>query len=645
MVKNGKSERMFVLVLVYKFKKLAQMKNRKYTYSITALITFLIIAVSCERKIDNLELATYPTTADVFIDGFSTGLYYAAYGTSKVTAFSVDNNVKYKGTSSMKFEVPDAGDPNGSYAGGVFGTNPGRDLSGYNVLTFWAKASEPVTIVEVGLGNDMGESKYKVTISNLALNSNWMEFYIPIPDPSVLTQERGMFCYAAAPQNGKGYTFWIDELKFETLGTIAHATFGILNGHDSIKNNAETGEEYQISDFFATFNLPTGVDQKVSLTASYFTFTSSNPSVAAVNDFGRVMIADTGSAVITAQVGSVAAKGSLTINVSGQSIAPTVPAPTPTIPGDKVISLFSNAYTNVKVDTWNTHWLYSTAENEDIQINGDDVIRYRNLNFVGIEFSSQTVDASAMATFHIDMWTPDTTINKTFKVKLIDFGADGVYGGGDDSNSEVSIGSPPLSTQNWISLNIPLSSFTGLSGKSHLAQLVLSGDLPNVYIDNVYFYDNGSTPTEPTTAAPVPTFSAANVLSVFSDSYTNVAGTDFNPNWGQSTIVSQVPIAGNNTLKYKGLNYQGIQLGASQNVSAMSYLHLDFWSANSISLNVFLISTGPVEKSYLLAVPTAGWAGVDIPLSSFSPVDLADVIQFKFVGNGDIFIDNIFFHK
>jgi hypothetical protein len=621
------------------------MKNRKSNYSITALIAVLLLAVSCERKVDSLELATYPTTADVFIDGFSSGLYYSAYGTSKVTAFSVDNNVKYKGTSSMRFEVPDAGDPNGSYAGGVFGANPARDLSGYNVLTFWAKASEPVTIVEVGFGNDMGASKYKVTIPGLALNSNWMQFYIPIPDPSVLKQEAGMFFYAAAPQNGKGYTFWIDELKFEQLGTIAHANFGILNGHDSIENNAETGEEFQISDYYASFNLPTGIDQKVSLTASYFKFTSSNPAVASVDAFGLVKIADTGSAVITAKVGNIEARGSLTINVTGKSVEPADPAPVPTIPGDKVISLYSNAYTNVKVDTWNTHWLYSTAENQDIQIKGDDVIRYRKLNFVGIEFSSQTVDASAMATFHLDIWTPDTTVNKTFKVMLIDFGPNGVFGGGDDSSSEVTINSPPLATQSWISLNIPLSSFTGLLSRSHLAQLVLSGDLPDIYLDNVYFFNDGSTPTEPTTPAPVPTFSAANVLSVFSDSYTNIAGTDLNPNWGQATVVSQVPISGNNTLKYKGLNYQGIQLGSTQNVSAMSFLHLDFWSANSISLNVFLISTGPVEKSYVLTVPTSGWAGVDIPLSSFSPVDLTDVIQFKFVGNGDIFIDNIFFHK
>jgi hypothetical protein len=624
---------------------MTHMKNMKSYYKITALITILLIAVSCERKLDELELATYPATPEIFIDGFSAGLYYAAYGTSKVTAFSVDKEVKYSGTASMRFDVPDQGDPNGSYVGGVFGTNPGRDLSGYNVLTFWAKASQPAILNEVGFGNDMGESKYKVSVTNLAVNSNWMEYYIPIPDPSVLTQERGMFTYAAAPENGRGYTFWIDELKFEKLGTIAHTNFGILNGHDSIKNNAAKGEEYQIAGLYATFNLPTGIDQKVSLSGSYFTFTSSNPSVAVVDDLGTVVIADSGSAVITAKVGDIEAKGSLTINSIGQPVAPTEPASTPAIDSKDVISLYSNAYTNVTVDTWNTHWQYSTAENEFIQIQGDDVIRYWNLNFVGIEFSSQPVDASAMTYFHIDIWTPDPVSGKTFKVLLADFGADGVFGGGDDSNSEVSISSPPLSAQNWISLNIPLSNFSGLTSKSHLAQLVLSGHLPNVYVDNVYFYIGETTPTGPTTAAPVPTFNPTDVISVFSDSYTNVDGTDLNPSWGQSTVVSEVSVDGNNTLKYAGLNYQGIQLGSNQNLTDMGYLHLDYWSASSTSLNVYLISPGPNETAYPLTVPTSGWTSVDIPLSSFSTVDLSDVFQFKFDGNGDIFIDNIYFHK
>ena len=621
------------------------MKNIKSYRSITALIVFLMVAVSCERKIDGLELATYPTTPEVFIDGFSTGLYYSAYGTSNVSAFSVDKEVKYSGTASMRFDVPDLGDPDGSYVGGVFGTNPERDLSDYNTLTFWAKASQPANLNEVGFGNDMGESKYAVSVTNLAVNSNWKQYYIPFPDPSVLEQERGMFFYSAAPQNERGYTFWIDEVRFENIGTIAHSNFGILNGRDSVKNGAENGEVYQIADLYGIFNLPTGIDQKVNLASSYFTYASSNSSVASVDDMGKVLVNNSGTAVITAKVGDMNAKGSLTINSIGKAVGPEEPAPTPTRDSQNVISLYSNAYTNVKVDTWNTHWQYSTAENQFVQIQGDDAIRYRNLNFVGIEFTSQPVDASAMTYFHMDVWTPDPTSGKTFKIMLIDFGANGIYGGGDDSSHEISIASPPLATQDWISLDIPMSSFTGLTSKSHLAQMVLSGDLPNVYIDNVYFYNNGPVPTQPTTAAPTPTRSAANVISIFSDAYTNVAGTDLNPNWGQSTVVSQVPIEGNNTLKYAGLNYQGIVLGSNLNVTGMGYLHLDFWTANSTLLNVYLISPGPVEKPYSLTVPTSGWTSVDIPLSSFSPVDLANLIQFKFDGSGDIFIDNIYFYK
>lgn len=621
------------------------MKNIKTIWSIALLAATLLITGGCERKLDGLKLATYPTEGVVFDDGFTTGMYYSAFGTSKVTAFSLDYSVKYSGSCSMRFAVPDLGDPNGSYAGGVFGSNPARDLSGYNVLTFWAKASQPVTIAEIGFGNDLGASRYQVSVNNLPVNANWMQYYIPIPNPALLTQEGGLLYYAAIPQDGRGYTFWIDDLQFVSLGTIAHSEFGIYEGRDTVIDNLEGGDKINIVGLYARFNLPTGVDEKVNLTASYFTYASSDPSVATVDSVGVVTVADSGSAVITAKVGKEAAKGSLRVISTGKTVGPLAPPPAPTVSSDKVISLYSNAYTNVPVDSWNTHWQYSTAENEFIKIQGDDVIRYKKLNFVGIEFTSQPVNATAMTYFHLDIWTPNSTNNKTFKVKLVDFGADGVIGGTDNSESEVTISSPPLASQQWISLDIPFVCFSGLKSRAHLAQLILSGDLPDIYLDNVYFYDGGPPPPAPTTAAPVPSFAAADVISVFSDAYTNLAGTDFNPNWGQTTVYSKVLIAGTNTIKYAGLNYQGIQLASNQNVSSMGYLHLDYWSSVSVSLKIYLISPGPTEKAYTLSVPTNGWSGADIPLSYFSNVDLTKVMQFKFEGNGDIFIENLLFHK
>ncbi|MBE0423033.1 MAG: DUF5011 domain-containing protein [Lutibacter sp.] len=163
-------------------------------------------------------------------------------------------------------------------------------------------------------------------------------------------------------------------------------------------------------------------------------------------------------------------------------------------------------------------------------------------------------------------------------------------------------------------------------------------------IEQVAGGDNGSG-TAPTAAAPVPTQDAANVISVYSDTYDDIAGTNFNPNWGQATVQSEVTVSGNKTLLYTGLNYQGTQLGSPANVSSMEYLHIDFWTANATALDVFLISTGPVEKAKALTVPTGGvWTSIDISLTDFSPVNLADIIQFKFAGNGDIYLDNIYFY-
>ena len=618
----------------------------KFSFKNLILIFIACFIVSCERDEAELEPATYPTTPEVFIDGFSAGLNYGAFGGSLPTAFQVDEETTYGNTkSSMRFEVPDVNDPRGAYAGGVFFTSVGRDLTEYDALTFWAKASKAANIDLIGFGNDFEIGKYQASIAGVPVNTNWKKYVIPIPDPSLLKNEKGMFFYSEGAENEKGYTFWIDEVKFEKLGTIAHPKFSIMKGED-VNVSAENGQTFQVKDLSFSANLPTGIDQTVNISPNYVEFVSSAPGVATVNNQGLVTVIGAGRSVITAKSSSGNAAGSLIVNSIGEAIKPPVSAPVPTRPAADVISMFSNAYTNVNIDTWNTRWQFSTAEEQFLDIKGDNLIRYRNLNFVGIEFTSTKINASAMTHFHIDLWTPDNTnLPKALKILLVDFGANGQFGGGDDSSHELAFTKPALQTGEWVSLDIPLTNFTGLTNRRNLAQLVLSGDIPNLFIDNVYFYKAPAPPSMPTSAAPIPNRAPSNVISIFSDTYQNVPGSDFNPNWGQATAVSQVAIAGNNTLRYGGLNYQGLALGSPVNVSSMGFLHLDFWSSNSSNLNVFLISPGPKETPYKLTVPTNGWTSVDIPLSAFAGVNLSEVFQFKFDGNGDIFIDNIYFYK
>lgn len=163
---------------------------------------------------------------------------------------------------------------------------------------------------------------------------------------------------------------------------------------------------------------------------------------------------------------------------------PLTAAPDPTFPAQNVISMFSNPYTNVAVDTWQTPWSQGTLT--DMQINGNDTKLYTNLNFVGIETTgSNILDVSGMSHFYFNVWTANMT---SLKVKLVDFGADLSYAGGDDSEHELTF-TPTL--ENWNTYNIPLTNFTSLNSNQHIAQLIFSS-VPVaegvVYVDNVLFH-------------------------------------------------------------------------------------------------------------------------------------------------------------
>ncbi|MDZ7647335.1 MAG: hypothetical protein U5K54_09220 [Cytophagales bacterium] len=111
------------------------MKNlRSNSLKITALLGIILtMASSCERELsEDVVFATLSKNPDVFIDGFSSGLQYFPFGGSKFDAFTVNNAVRYAGTASMQFDVPNVGDPSGAYAGAIFPTDSGRDLTGYD---------------------------------------------------------------------------------------------------------------------------------------------------------------------------------------------------------------------------------------------------------------------------------------------------------------------------------------------------------------------------------------------------------------------------------------------------------------------------------------------------------------------------------
>ena len=234
-------------------------------------------------------------------------------------------------------------------------------------------------------------------------------------------------------------------------------------------------------------NSPFIITAPTSNSAGSFTYISSNPAVATVTG-STITIVGIGNTTIKA---TQAAAGGYTVGTkstmftvnSGLAGAPTTAAPTPTKLQANVISLFSNAYTNKTVDTWSAVW--DQADVTDVQIVGNDTKKYTNLVYAGIEFTNNQVNATNANFFHIDIWTPNGT---SFKVKLVDFGANGTYAGGDDVEYEYTCIPPAFST--WVSYDIPMTAFTTLTTKAHIAQLIISSSASTVYVDNVFFWAN-----------------------------------------------------------------------------------------------------------------------------------------------------------
>ncbi len=173
---------------------------------------------------------------------------------------------------------------------------------------------------------------------------------------------------------------------------------------------------------------------------------------------------------------------------------PMTAAPAPTRDADDVISMFSDVYTDVPVDTWRTDW--SEATLEDIMIEGNPTKKYTSLNFVGVETviggSINLTDTPEMTHLHFDYWTPNMD---TVQIKLVDFGMDG-FGNGTDTEFEI-----PFKTtkSEWVGLDIPLTDFANMN-QDDISQFILSSrpaGIGTLYIDNVYYYNDVTSTTTP----------------------------------------------------------------------------------------------------------------------------------------------------
>lgn len=620
----------------------------------------------------------------VFDDAFGPAIGFASFGDgAKTDAVATDVTEAYRGSRSLRITIPGANDPTGTFAGGVFRVEDPtalRDLSGFNALTFWAKAATPATLDVAGFGNDnTGTSQFAVVRNGLPLTGEWQRFVIPMPDPARLTAEGGLFTFAEGAENGAANTIWVDEIAFMNLPEVGAAQPALAAGTFTIAVGETTQAAFSVS-------FPVGGETiGVSPDARYFSWTSADPSVASVSPTGLITMVGEGSTQITATLGGIPAAGAITVQTSAPVLPPTAPAADPTQNAADVISIFSDSYTDVPNQGFNLYGL-AGFEIVDIAGSGNSALRYTRVpgdggNFQVIELGgANQIDAAGagMTNLRMDLYFPNPLdATDQLLLKVVDIGA---------TVTEALVfinqsSSPALAQGTWLSFDFPLTELTALGsdppapiGTANIQQVVIDllgeDQTGEVYVDNIYFYrDTGGGPSAP---APVPTQDPANVISIYSDSYTDVPNQGFNLYGGAAFEEVDIAGSGNRALRYTftsdpGGNFQIIELGGANVIDAaaagMTHLRFDVyfpmvetgvteWVLGIVDIDP---DNPPASRGDVRASATSTpviaqgqWLSFDVPLSDLTSLTGTSHIQqvaIDLINTADAYVDNIYFYS
>jgi hypothetical protein len=385
-------------------------------------------------------------------------------------------------------------------------------------------------------------------------------------------------------------------------------------------------------------------------------------------------------------------------------VDPATPAPTPPARNpEDVISFFSDAYTNVAIDNFDFGLCSNKPAVEEVMISGNATKRYRGPGCQGISIETNRIDASEFKKIHFDFYTDQDLIGAVFNIKLVDWAGNATEAGA--SGLEVNFNggtSTRLVTDRWVSVDVDLSSIGGMVGgnltRSDIAQIHITSNLTSAWYDNLYLYKESFTPGTcsdniqnqdetgvdcggscapcsgpPTTAAPTPpNRAAADVISVFSDAYSNVTIDNFDFGLcSNNPAVEDVTLFGDATKKYLGPGCQGISVETNRiNASDFTHLHFDFftdeanvdgkvfniklvdWAGNATEVGATGLEinfNNGVQNG--LAIVASSWVSVDVDISAVGGMvagnlTRSDIAQIHITSNlSNAWYDNLYLHK
>ena len=159
----------------------------------------------------------------------------------------------------------------------------------------------------------------------------------------------------------------------------------------------------------------------------------------------------------------------------------------------------------------------------------------------------------------------------------------------------------------------------------------------------------------PTKSAPIPPKrDAGDVVSFYSDAYTDITFPETPTSWSQSGFEKVNIAAGDDIWKFNACNFFAMANYNGVDLSNMEKMHIDYWTPDTTpnaKIFIKLVDTkANVEELVDLGLSAAGsWQSIEIDLSTFKThTNLSSITQVLYdpTADGSIqFIDNFYFYR
>lgn len=351
--------------------------------------------------------------------------------------------------------------PNFNYQGVEFNSNQDISAMEYLHIDIWTGAGVAPNFYVISSGAEIPNA-----ISNVA--GSWQSIDIPITGITGDLNNAIQFKFDGG--NGTSHFIYVDNLYFWKNPTAV--------GSDATLSDLQV-DDVTLAGFLGnTVNYSRGYQEGIAVIPqiTVATPTDANATVTTITQASSVP--GTATVLVTAQDGTTTKTYTVTYEItSPMGAAPTPPARN----AADVVSLFSDAYSNIGLSELPTSW--SQTGFEAVTLDGsNNTWRLTNCEFLGIvsDYGSGT-DLSDMEFMHIDYWNSSNTTNELL-VKIVN-----TISGGEDTES---LGTTV--TGSWQSIDIDMSLFDNgsLANRAQITQYLIDSAGPGavIYIDNFYFY-------------------------------------------------------------------------------------------------------------------------------------------------------------